>query len=183
MAPLTEQRANAFGDGRRIEVGINAGYGFKVGDADWATLNPYSVGFGIRGGMTFLDHLYIGLGFVYHLGENDILYNAVTGSPTTVATAVSQNYMLAYAEAGWDIWASKWIIRPSIWLGMGFALVDPYMTLGVLQTVSDFLVAPGLNVYYTIDNWFVGIDARYVFVTADGAKGLDFFGVVGMRFE
>jgi hypothetical protein len=180
-APKAEKKV---GDGRTIELGISAGYGFKVGDADWATLNPYSVGFGIRGGMTFINHLYVGLGFVYHLGENDIRYNAVTGSQTSTQSAVSQNYMLAYAEGGWDIWLGDWILRPSMWLGMGFALVDPYMTLGVLQTVTDFLFAPGIDLYYTVGGgWFVGGDARWIFVTGDGAKGLDFFGVLGMRFE
>jgi hypothetical protein len=53
-----------------------------------------------------------------------------------------------------------------------------------LRTVTDFLFAPGLNVLYVTGGlWYFGIDPRWVFVTGDGAKGLDFFGVVGMRFE
>lgn len=171
------------GDGRTIEVGLTPGYGFKVGDADWATLNPYGLGIGIRGGMTFMDRLYIGLGFVYHLGESDVLYNMVTGSPTTTATDVKQNYMLAFAEVGYNAWFGDWLVRPSMWVGMGFALVDPYMTLGVLRTVTDFLFAPGLNVIYTMGAWYIGVDPRWVFVTGDGAKGLEFFGLVGLRFE
>jgi hypothetical protein len=179
-APKVEPKV---GDGRRIEVGLTPGYGFKVGDADWSTLNPYGLAIGIRGGMTFSERLYLGVGFVYHIGESDVLINGVTGSPSSTSTNVKQNYMLAFAEAGYNVWLKQWILRPSIWVGMGFALVDPYLTSGVLRTVTDFMFAPGLNVIYTMGLWYLGVDARYVFVTGDGAKGLDLFGMVGMRFE
>lgn len=180
-APKAEPKV---GDGRTIEVGLTPAYGFKVGDADWSTsLNPYGLGIGIRGGMSFDTRWYIGLGFIYHLGGSDTLNANTPGAPTTAVVNVRQNYMLAFAEGGYNAWLGHVIIRPSMWLGMGFAVVDPYLNTGGVHTVTDFLFAPGLGVIDVLDGWYIGADGHWVFVTGDGAKGLDFFVMIGLRFK
>jgi hypothetical protein len=179
--PKVEEK---YGDGRRIEIGLTPGFGFKAGKANWSTtLNPYFLGLGIRGGYELDMKIFLGAGFVYHLGESfESTVNNTSG--VTAGTATSrQNYMLAFAEVGYDIWVDRLIIRPSMWLGMGFAVVDPYMTTPGVHTISDFMFAPGLNLIYVLDGIYIGGDARYVAVTADGVQGLDFFFMIGLRFK
>lgn len=174
------------GDGRRIEVALAPGFGLKTGSADWSTtLNPYFFGIAARGGYELDNHIFLGAGFVYHLGESDTLNRANTGAMSAGFVNVKQNYMLAFLEGGYDIWLDEdsWILRPSIWLGMGFAIVDPYLTSGGIHTVSDFMFAPGLNLIYAWDGWYIGPDLRYVVVTSDGVAGLDFLFSIGLRFK
>jgi hypothetical protein len=173
-----------YGDGRRIEIGLAPGYGFKAGKADWSsTLNPYSLGLGIRGGYELDNRIFLGAGFVYHLGESETLVKNTPGAITPGSVDARQNYMLAFVEGGYDIWAGDLIIRPSLWLGMGFAIVDPYLNSGGVHTVSDFMFAPGLNLLYVMNGIYIGGDARYVAVTGDGVQGLDFFFMIGLRFK
>jgi hypothetical protein len=178
--PKVEEK---YGDGRRIEVGLTPGFGFKQGKADWATLDPYGLGLGIRGGYELDMKIFIGAGFVYHLGESDDRPVNTPGAPTAGFVTVRQNYMLAFVEGGYDLWFGDVILRPSIWLGMGFAIVDPYLTTGGVRTVSDFMFAPGASLIYTLDGWYIGADFRYVAVTADGAKAIDLFAMIGLRFK
>jgi hypothetical protein len=169
-----------YGDGNRIEIGLAPGFGIKAGDADWTGMNPYGLGLGIRGGYELDFKMFIGAGFVYHLGSSESRNTApAMANPVFIETSV--NYMLAYAEVGYDLWYDRLLLRPSLWLGMGFAIADPYQNLG-RQMVSDFMLAPGLNLIYIFDGIYIGADIRYVAVTADGLAGLNFFGVVGLRF-
>jgi hypothetical protein len=179
-----EKPAEPSGDGRRIEIGLAPAFGFSTGKADWnTTLDPYFFGLGIRGGYELDNKIFLGAGFVYHLGQSDTLTANTPGAQTAAVVEAHQNYMLAYLEGGYDIWTGNLIIRPSMWLGMGFAIVDPYLTSGGVHTVSDFMFAPGLNLLYSMDGIYLGGDARYVIVTADGLAGLDFFFVIGLRFR
>jgi hypothetical protein len=180
-APKVEEK---YGDGRRIEIGLTPGFGFKAGKSDWSTtLNPYFFGLGLRGGYELDMKIFLGAGFVYHLGESlTSTVNNVGGVTAGTATA-RQNYMLAFVEAGYDIWVDRLIIRPSMWLGMGFAIADPYLTTGGVHTVSDFMFAPGLNLIYVLDGIYLGGDVRYVAVTGDGVQGLDLFFMIGLRFK
>ncbi|HKU39491.1 MAG TPA: hypothetical protein VJR89_15135 [Polyangiales bacterium] len=172
------------GDGRTIEVGLTPGFGFKAGDADWSTsLNPFGIGAGIRGGYSLDTRWYIGAGFIYHLGESDTLNANTPGAPTTAVISVRQNYMLAFAEGGYNAWLGNVIVRPSMWLGMGFAVVDPYLNTGGVHTVTDFLFAPGLSIIDVLDGWYIGGDGRWVFITGDGAKAIDLFLLIGLRFK
>lgn len=172
-----------YGDGRRIEVGLTPGFGFKAGDADWATLDPYSLGLGIRGGYELDSRIFLGAGFVYHLGNSDDLTRSMPGTQVVEVVSARQNYMLAFLEGGYDIWLGDLIVRPSMWLGLGFAVVDPHFRTGGLRTEIDFLFAPGLNLIYVFDGLYIGGDARYVVVTADGAPGIELFGMIGLRFK
>jgi hypothetical protein len=173
-----------YGDGRRIEIALAPAFGFKAGKADWSsTLNPYFLGIAIRGGYELDNRIFLGGGFVYHLGESDDLVINTPGAMTAGIVSARQNYMLGFVEGGYDIWAGNLIIRPSIWLGMGFAIVDPYLTSGGVKTVSDFMFAPGLNLNYVMDGIYIGGDVRYVAVTGDGVQGIDFFFLVGLRFK
>lgn len=183
--PKVEEKApEPYGDGRRIEIALAPAFGFSTGKADWnTTLDPYFLGLGIRGGYELDMKVFIGAGFVYHLGESGTLTKNTPGAMTAGVVDAHQNYMLAFAEVGYDIWADDLIIRPSMWLGMGFAIVDPYLTTGGVKTVSDFMFAPGLNLNYVMDGFYIGGDARYVIVTADGLAGLDFFFLAGLRFR
>lgn len=181
VAPKAPEK---YGDGRRIEIGLTPGFGFKAGKSDWSTtINPYFLGLGLRGGYELDMKVFLGGGFVYHLGETlESTVNNVGGVTAGTVTA-RQNYMLAFVEVGYDIWVDSLIIRPSMWLGMGFAIVDPYLTTGGIHTVSDFMFAPGLNLIYVFDGLYIGGDVRYVAVTSDGVQGLDLFGMIGLRFK
>ncbi len=179
-----EKTEEPYGDGRRIEIGLAPAFGFDTGKADWnTTLNPYFFGLGLRGGYELDMKLFLGAGFVYHLGESAKLVANTPGAMTAGVRDARQNYMLAFVEVGYDIWAGDLIIRPSMWLGMGFAIVDPYLTTNGVKTVSDFMFAPGLNLIYVMDGIYIGGDARYVAVTADGVQGIDLFFLIGLRFK
>ena len=179
--PKVEEK---YGDGRRIEIGLTPGFGLKAGKANWSTtINPYFLGLGIRGGYELDMKIFLGGGFVYHLGESQTSTVLNPGGVTAGTQTARQNYMLAFVEAGYDIWVDRLIIRPSMWLGMGFAIVDPYMTTPGVHTISDFMFAPGLNLIYVLDGIYIGGDVRYVAVTADGIQGLDFFFMIGLRFK
>jgi hypothetical protein len=178
-APKVEEQ---LGDGNRYEIALAPGFGFKTGDADWSTIDPYSLGVGLRGGYEFEYHLYVGAGAVYYLGSSKDDAYVQRGGSVTGPLSIKANYLLAYLEGGYNFWFGDLIFRPTLWLGMGFAFVDPHFILGGLKTVSDFMIAPGVGLFYTWDDWMIGGDIRYTAVTADGVAGLTFFGNIGLRF-
>lgn len=169
------------GDGNQWEIALTPGFGFKTGDADWATIDPYGLALGLRGGYELDMKLYVGAGFIYYLGYSDRRTD-LRGVSLAAPEDIKANYMLAYLEAGYDFWFDDLLLRPSLWLGMGFAVVDPHFVFQGLKTVQDFMIAPGAGLFYTWDDWMVGGDVRYTAVTADGVAGLTFFGNIGLRF-
>jgi hypothetical protein len=172
----------SYGDGNRIEIVLAPGYGFKMGDADWSTVDPYTFGLALRGGYELDNRVYLGAGFVYYLGTTKDDAYIQRGASMMGPITIKANYMLAYLEGGYDFWFDDLLLRPSLWLGMGFAFVDPHFILGGLKTVTDFMFAPGLGVFYVWDGWMIGGDVRYTAVTGDGVAGLTIFGNIGLRF-
>jgi hypothetical protein len=179
-APKVEEK---LGDGNQWELALTPGFGIKVGDADWSTIDPYGLGIGLRGGYELDWHLYLGAGFIYYLGNSKDDAYIQRGGSAVGPYSIKANYMHAYLEGGYNFWFGDLIFRPSMWLGMGFAVVDPHPQTNGLKTVSDFMLAPGAGLFYTWDDWMIGGDVRYSIVTADGAKGLTFFGNIGLRFN
>lgn len=167
------------GDGRQIEVGLLLGYGFSMDDE--FAVDPYGLGFGLRFGYEFDFKLFVGGGFEYFLGSSETLARA-QGAIDMGEIEASANYMFAHLEAGYDLWFSDVIFRPSVWLGMGFATIDPDPETNSSNTISDFFFAPGASVLYVTDGFFIGGDLRFFMVTGDGTGGIVPFVNGGLRF-
>lgn len=171
-----------YGDGNRWELVLGLGYGLKMNDADWSTIDPYTFGASLRGGYELDSRWYLGAGFIYYLGSIDEKYVAMGAAQDAAPTTKKENYMHAYLEGGYDFWFSDLVLRPSLWLGMSFAFVDPHFQLNGLKTVISFMFAPGIGLFHVWDGWMIGGDVRYMAVTGDGVSGLSLFGNIGLRF-
>jgi hypothetical protein len=166
-----EEVEDSGGPAKPISIGVLAGYGLALDDG----ANPWSAGFGLRGGYN-IGGFYVGARFVYHVGETVTeLRGSFAGDTSEVE--VSANLWELGAEAGYDIRAGEIVvIRPE--LGVGLASVSANNT----QTVG--YIAPGLALLFDVSpGFFLGIDARYAYVgTTLGESGLGFFANLGLRF-
>ncbi len=174
VATIPEKKV---GDGRHFDAGLLLGWGFQT-DKSFGT-DPYQLGFGLRAGYEFDFHLYTGVGFEYFLGSSDTRPQGI-GLPSAKASA---NYMFAHVEAGYDVWINKIILRPSIWLGLGFGRQDPDPRVNGQRTRKDFFFAPGVSVLYAMDGGiFIGGDARLQKVAGDGSSAFVLYLNGGLRF-
>ncbi len=165
---------------KKFEAGLLLGWGF---DTDKVfSVDPYGLGFGLRLGYEFDFKLFVGLGYEYFLGSSDTLKTGTFVAPGASVNS-SANYMFGHVEAGYDVWVSNIIIRPSLWLGLGFGTQNPHpQTLG-RKTVTDFFFAPGVSVIDTFSGtFFFGGDLRLHKVTGDGSSAVALYATGGLRF-
>ncbi len=144
------------------------GYGFKDG---------VGLGFGVRGGYTLPQNVYLGGTFVYHLGKSE---------STPYGDASVHLYYFG-VEGGYDIYAAPVVIRPYVGLGAATASASiPGGNFGGVsipsQSSSDtkFGVWPGASVIYPIGKAFVGGDARFLIVSDFNAFSM--FATGGIQF-
>lgn len=127
-------------------------------------------GFGLRGGKTFENHLYVGGSFVYHVGESVSGGSTVaTGYGTTANTtySASTSAIIVGPEGGYDLDLKAVVLRP--YLGLGLAAFTGSSSAGgvsVSTSGSQFVVWPGAQVIYSLpqSNFFLGGDAHVVTV-------------------
>ena len=160
-------------------MGLLLGYAFNT-DKKFA-VDPYGLGFGLRVGYELDFKLFLGAGFEYFLGSSETLQQAAGGIGLGREES-SANYMFANVEAGYDFWFSDVIVRPSLWLGVGWVTIDPDPIANGKATRSDFFWAPGASVLYVTDGLFIGGDVRWFMATGDGTPGLSIFVNGGLRF-
>jgi hypothetical protein len=173
-APVVPER----GDNRPWMVGIAAGWGLKLDRATGGLgADPYTLGAGVRGGYTFDFKLYVGVWFMWYLGQT------TSGSTARTAVGVKEthaNYWQFGVDVGYDWWIADVIIRPSIELGEAIAVTD---ATGRTTSIADFMLGPGLSVIYPWDNLFLAGEMRANVVTGDCVAALLLAAQFGMRFE
>ena len=162
-----------------LSLGILVGYGASLEDGP----NPWGVGLGVRGGFN-LDALFLGIRFVYYLGESDEWFG----------NEVSLNVWELGAEVGYDISLVPMVShRPGLGLGIASLTVDfDTVVPGVEGDDSQAkpYVAPGVGLYVEPSDFFVGAEVRFKLVFGieepDGDettfKALTFLANAGLRF-
>jgi hypothetical protein len=168
------------GDGRNMNIGLLAGYALSLGSG-LTPLNPYGFGFGLQGDYELENHLVLGVGGEFFIGESDPNTNDTFGN----TQAASARYILGHALVGYNVWfGTKMILRPSLWVGTGIALVPA--SNAILDGVAvNFLLAPGLSFHYLLgDNgWYFGADVRFTVVFGRNKKnGMPLLLTFGKRF-
>lgn len=169
-AAPTDDAAETTEDGsgadKPISVGLLLGYGIGI---DTGGVNPYGLGFGVRGGYN-LDEIFLGARFVYYLGESSL------------------NVWELGIEGGYDIDAGGVTIRPGLGLGIANTSAPSIVVLGTTVgggSSTDLYIAPGVGVLGDVsENIFIGAEARFQLVLASGGTGkaLILLANAGMRF-
>lgn len=160
---------------RPISVALLGGYGHTFNADD--DLNPLAVGFGVRGGYN-LGELYLGLRFLFFLGDSESMGTA----------EVSANTMTVGIEAGYDLALASdvLVLRPE--LGLGLGLVEGEQTAGAEATMNgsseDLYIAPGLALLVNVgERSIIGIDLQAPIVFSDDIEvALTALAVAGMHF-
>jgi hypothetical protein len=161
-----------------ISVSLLGGYGHTF-NAD-EHLNPLGVGFGVRGGYNF-GELYVGLRFMFFLGDTESMGGGVE---------TSANAMALGAELGYDIALLDDVlfVRPE--LGSGLMIIEGESMDGAMAATSvngsseDLYIAPGAALFVNVGKRsFLGLDlqAPIVFAT-DTEVALTILAIAGMRF-
>jgi len=143
------------GDGNNMNIGILAGYGLSLGSG-LTSLNPYGLGVGLQGDYELENHLVIGVGGEYFLGERDP--NATNNNG--VREEDYANYILGHALVGYNFWISdNLIFRPSLWAGVAIAIL-PASAAHQNGMAITALLAPGLTLHYLLgpSGWYLGGD-------------------------
>jgi hypothetical protein len=179
VAPMKVEEKK--GDGRNVDVGLVVGYGFQT--SKFFSVDPYGLGFGLRGAYELESHMVIGLGVEYFLGGSNISTNSA-GAASGDQIKTAANYFLVHAEFGYNVWLDKLILRPSIWAGLSIGTQNPAKYSGTSGVITAFSLSPGLTLHYLLGakGWFIGADARINFVLGEGNSGLLPFGTFGKRF-
>ena len=186
VLPAHAQAGSGHGPSKPISAGLLLGYGLSFEDGP----NPWSLGFGVRGGYN-LERIYLGARFTYYIGASET--RVASGGGTA---KFEFNLWELGIEGGYDFAvADKLVVRPE--LGLGLAMAHSEVTIpfvpggGGSDTTGKFYLAPGATVAYDIaDNIFIGADARFMLILAGSStpagsstvKGLTLLANGGMRF-
>ena len=169
------------GDGRNIGVALWAGWGTPT--TKFFAVDPYFIGFALRGTYELESHLVLGVGFEYFIGTTNTSADSA-GVSVSGLVETRANYMLANAELGYNVWLSDLIVRPSIWAGLSIGTQNPPMLSGTSGVMTAFSLSPGLTLEYLLGSagWFLGADARINLILGEGSSGVLLHGIFGRRF-
>lgn len=148
------------------QVGIDLGYGIYAGDEN-GDVNPYGLGFGVRGGYTLDFGLYVGAAFHYYLG-----FTEKVELPGIATFEVSGNIYKFGAELGYDVGLGpQFVLRPKLGIGYGTLAVS---SSGAGQSDSEgaLAITPGLQALYSLGQAFLSADVGYNLLSLkpDGAQ-------------
>jgi hypothetical protein len=145
-----------------LQLGVGFRYGADLRKSD--TLNPWGSGFGLDGGYTLSNAVYLGGSFEYFFGEE-------VGDNTNGASA---NLWQLSAEAGYDLGLDTVVLRPT--LGVGLANVNAKSCFpAALElsgsactsvTQSDFALLPGATFIVMPGGFNAAVGVRYELVFA-----------------
>ena len=172
------------GDDRKWAIEINAGYGFET--TKYFAGDPYGLGGGLHGTYEFEFHLVVGLGAMVFLGSSGTSYDSPGPGVPIQAIPFDVRYWLGYAEVGYSFWFSdnSIILRPSLWVGLGWGVQDPPMASASSGVITSLMLAPGLTLDFLLGSsgWYLGADVHFLVMTGDGASGLPLMAKFGKRF-
>ena len=125
-------------------------------------------GFGLRGGKTLDDHIYIGGTFLYQIGEGGSVSGGTINGVSTSASWSSSGFYVG-PEGGYDFDLRVVVVRPYMGLGLFSWTSSAFGPAGGGATSSTQLVAwPGCTVIWSVPHtdFFLGGDLRVVTVPA-----------------
>jgi hypothetical protein len=162
MAPPDD--AGGGGTDKPISVKLLVGYGLSLEDGP----NFFGLGFGAGAGYN-LDQIYLGLRFVYSLGEDPV-----------------SAWELG-VEGGYDVDLGGATLRPGLGLGIYNVTVSVPSFMGFgggSVSSSELYIAPGVAALFDVsDSIFLGAEARFVMILAGSMiKELSLLAHAGMRF-
>jgi hypothetical protein len=167
------------GPAKPISVALLLGYGLNLDSDATGDLNPFGLGFGVRGGYN-IDKIYVGARILFFLGESE----DVPGGE------VSFNELTIGLVGGYDLEMSGLVLRPE--LGLGLAISSAEVTVvgipgaGTVDSSSeDLYVAPGVTVLHNLSpDMFVGGELSIPIILADpdALLGLTIMLTGGMAF-
>jgi hypothetical protein len=155
------------GDDKPISAKLLLGYGL---DLESGSGNPWGLGFGVGGGYN-LDEIYLGVRFIYYLGEDPV------------------NVWELGIEGGYDVDLGGATLRPGLGLGLAnWSFSTPAIPplIPAMSASEMYLyIAPGVaGLFDVTDSIFLGAEARFqmVFADPDMVKALILLAHAGMRF-
>jgi len=156
------------------------GYGTNEFSHRSGAPNPFSVGFGLAFGLTFLDAVYLGTNVVYYVGKSGP--NA-TNAETGQTGAFSMSTLTATLDAGYRIrFGGDIMLRPYV----GVGLLERFGSIpGASSNVHRLYVAPSVALHVPLrGNAFFGAELRYGLAVAsnDSQSNVSAFAAVGYRF-
>jgi hypothetical protein len=159
---------------RPLSFALLLGYGFTFAQTNGA--NIYGLGFGVRGGYTLADVIYVGGLFNYWLGETLEIENASGDIEEWKINAMQLGIETAADLSLTD----ELTLRPMFGFGLAFVATDIEMT----ETETDAYLSLGVaGLYYLARDIFVGLDAMVPMILAGDIKfAVTLQGTVGMRF-
>lgn len=118
-------------------AGLLLGNGFSFDDN---APNPFGLAVGMQVGHTMAMGLYLGVKYLYFVGEESF-----------AGVIVNQSFFSA--DLGYDVIPAPVVIRPTVDIGLEIKY-------------EDFFIAPGCYVLLPIDDIFLGLDVRYMLIVA-----------------
>jgi hypothetical protein len=120
-------------------------------------------GIGGRIGYTFPARFYVGALFDYHFGSTSEAFG----------TSIRRSTYYFGPELGYDLGVGPMVVRPVLGLGVGFATRDAKnQSYEQNETTAKFTVSPGVEAMVPIGNFFVGTDARYIYMRDNAGLAL-----------
>lgn len=164
QAPLP---AKVTKEDKPISVGLLVGYGISFEDSE---LNPFGLGFGLRGGYTFDIGLYAGAKFIYYLGGE-------LGTQTANIATIS-------VEGGYKLVLDPVVFVPSLELGLAIlSIEDTGSILSADESSTEFYLAPGLSILFPFDMFFIGVDLSIPIILKDPTvNGFSIMATGGLLF-
>jgi hypothetical protein len=172
-----KQEPKTIGDGKHISLALVVGWGFLTDrKVDRFGADPYRLALGVRGGYSFDSMLYLGVFYMYYIGETREGYTARTG----LMTASTAYYMQFGGEVGYDWWVGPVVVRPSLQVGAALGFTTK---LNSPSPIGSVMFGPGLSVFKPIGTFFLGGDLRGNIVPGDGNSALTVALNAGLRLE
>jgi hypothetical protein len=144
--------------------------GLYGSDLDDENPSPYGPGLGLSAGVTLPASIYVGASLDYFFGE----------SATIAGRDVSASLFQALAHLGYDAGLGPLTLRPSLGFGYAQSSVD-LEGLGD-DSVSDFVLAPGAELFIGLGLLTVSGEVRYNKIFSDSGVDAVILGV-GLGFS
>ena len=172
-----------------VDVGASARvlYGSPIEDLE---VNPYGLGIGLRGGLTVLGDLYLGVNAEIYFGETEDLF-ADTSSRVEAKllggmdeAQVSRSSFIAMAEVGYDFSLLALTVRPLVGFGL---LGESAETCSrdaeacLEDSSSRFGISPGIQVLALPGFFKLTAEARYL-TSFEENDSLIFGGGIALEF-
>jgi hypothetical protein len=151
-----------------LYAGILGGYGATTEDS---SVEPYSLGFGGRAGLTLSDDLplYLGARLLWFAGDTGNF--EVTGSGASASAEISQSYLTYGVDIGYDLELGPIVLRPELGIGGATLYLNQASTAGlsmVETSEGSLYLAPAVELLIELGLLYVGAEVRYLALTGSG---------------